>query len=243
MYVSPIAVVFNLDGVKELNLDAKTIGAIFQGTITKWNDPAITADNPDVTLPESTISPVHRSDDSGTTENFTDYLDQAGQGAWKGGKTKSWPIKSGEAAEGTSGLVSAVSKGKGTIGYADASQSGSLSVAKVKVGSKFVAYSPEAAAAVLDASTLVPGRGPSDIAFNVDRKVSTDGVYPIILVSYQIACEKYSDQATADLVKSWLKFIASPEGQNEAAKGAGAAPLSGALSSKVAAAIDLISAA
>jgi phosphate transport system substrate-binding protein len=185
---------------------------------------------------------VHRSDDSGTTENFTDYLDQAGDGSWKGGKTKTWPIKSGEGAEGTSGVVSAVTNGKGTIGYADASQAGTLGVAKVKVGDKFVGYSPEAASAVLDASKIVAGRGTSDIAIDVDRKITTDGVYPIILVSYQIACEKYSDKAQAALVKAWLTYVASSDGQALAAKDSGSAPISADLSTKVAAAINLISA-
>ncbi|MEO6473281.1 MAG: phosphate ABC transporter substrate-binding protein PstS, partial [Aeromicrobium sp.] len=242
VYVSPIAVIFNLDGVKDLNLDAKTIGAIFQGTITKWDDAAIKADNPDATLPSTTISPVHRSDDSGTTENFTDYLDQAGDGSWKGGKTKAWPIKSGEGAEGTSGVVSAVTNGKGTIGYADASQAGTLGVAKVKVGDKFVGYTPEAASAVLDASKVVTGRGDSDIAIDVDRKITTDGVYPIILVSYQIACEKIADKDQAALVKAWLTYVASADGQALAAKDAGAAPLSSDLTAKVATAIAKISA-
>src|SRR5689334_7765544 len=67
-YVSPIAVVFNLPGVDELNLSPKTIGGIFQGTITSWVDAAIKADNPDAKLPSSKITPVHRSDDSGTTK-------------------------------------------------------------------------------------------------------------------------------------------------------------------------------
>ena len=241
VYVSPIAIIFNLPGVTELNLTPAVVGGIFEGKITKWNDAAIKADNPDTKLPSTTISPVHRSDDSGTTENFTDYLDQASGGSWTGGKDKVWPIKSGEAAEGTSGVVSAVTNGEGTIGYADASQAGSLSVAKIKVGANFEAYTPEAAAAVLDASKLVAGRGDTDIAFEVDRKITTKGVYPIILVSYQIACEKYSDQAQADLVKAWLTYVSSSDGQAVAATDAGAAPLSADLSKQVSTAIAKIS--
>lgn len=242
VYVSPIAVIFNLPGVDDLNLTPEVVGGIFEGKIKTWDDAAIKADNPDAELPSSAISPVHRSDDSGTTENFTDYLDQASNGAWTGGSDKVWPIKSGEAAEGTSGVVSAVTKGEGTVGYADASQAGELSVAKIKVGDKFVAYSPEAAAAVLDASKPVEGRDATDIALDVDRKIQTDGVYPIVLVSYQIACEKYADKAQADLIKGWLTYIASEEGQATAAKDAGAAPLSAGLSEKVKVAIETISA-
>lgn len=243
VYVSPIAVVFNLDGVKDLNLTPEVVGGIFEGKIKKWDDKAIKADNPDAKLPSTTIAPVHRSDDSGTTENFTDYLAQASNGAWSAEKDKVWPKKlGGEAAEGTSGVVSAVTKGKGTIGYADASQAGDLSVAKIKVGSKFASYSPEAAAAVLDKSKVVEGRGDTDIAIAVDRKITDDGVYPIVLVSYQIACEKYADKKEADLIKGWLSYIASAEGQATAAKDAGAAALSPDLSTKVAAAIEKISA-
>lgn len=242
VYVSPIAVIFNLPGVTDLNLTPEVVGGIFEGKIKTWDDAAIKADNPDAKLPSSAISPVHRSDDSGTTENFTDYLDQASGGSWTGGKAKTWPIKSGEAAEGTSGVVSAVTKGKGTIGYADASQAGDLSVAKIKVGDKFAAPTPEAAAAVLDKSKQVEGRGDTDIAIDVDRKITEAGVYPIILVSYQITCEKYADKAEADLVKGWLSYIASTDGQAVAAKDAGAAPLSAELSTKVTAVIEKISA-
>ncbi len=134
VYVSPIAVIYNLDGVDELNLSANTVGQIFEGKITKWNDPAIKADNPDAKLPDSDITPVHRSDDSGTTKNFTDYLDKASDGGWTKGAVETWAVKGGEGASGTSGVVAAVKGGKGTIGYADESQAGDLGQAKIKVG-------------------------------------------------------------------------------------------------------------
>ena len=73
-YVSPIAVIYNLPDVEGVQLDAATIAGIFDDKITKWNDPAIADQNPDLDLPDTTITPVHRSDDSGTTDNFTDYL-------------------------------------------------------------------------------------------------------------------------------------------------------------------------
>lgn len=243
VYVSPIAVIYNLDGVDNLNLAPKTVAGIFEGKITMWNDAAIKADNPDATLPATKISPVHRSDDSGTTENFTDYLDQAGEGAWTGGTTKTWPVKSGEAAEGTSGVVAAVTNGKGTIGYADAGQAGDLGKANIKVGDSYTEPSAEAAAKVLDASTQVDGRAATDIAITVDRKVAEKGVYPVVLVSYQIACQSYNDQAKADLIKGWLTYAASAEGQATAAKDAGSAPLSDAIAEKVKTAVDSIAAA
>ena len=72
VYISPIAVIFNLEGVDKLNLDQATLAGIFAGKITTWNAPEIAALNPDATLPSSPITAVHRSDDSGTTENFTE---------------------------------------------------------------------------------------------------------------------------------------------------------------------------
>lgn len=243
VYVSPIVVIFNLDGVDDLNLSPKTVAGIFEGTITTWNDAAIKADNPDAELPATKISPVHRSDDSGTTENFTDYLDQAGDGAWTGGKTKTWPVKSGEAAEGTSGVVAAVTNGKGTIGYADAGQAGDLGQAHIKVGDDYTAPSAEAAAKVLDASKAVEGRAATDIAIEVDRKLTETGVYPVVLVSYQIACQSYEKKETADLVKAWLTYVSSADGQQAAAADAGSAPLTDAVASKVKTAVETISAA
>ncbi len=240
VYVSPIAVIYNLDGVDALNLSPKTIGGIFEGKITKWDDAAIKADNPDAKLPSTKITPVHRSDDSGTTENFTDYLDQASEGSWTGGAIQTWPIKGGEGAEGTSGVVAAVKGGQGTIGYADESQAGDLGQAKVKVGDEFTAATPEAAAKVLDSSEQVSGRAATDIAINVNRKVTDAGVYPIVLVSYQIACQ--TPAKDAELVKAWLTYVASSEGQSAAGETAGSAPLTADFGKKVQAAIDTIKA-
>lgn len=241
-YVSPIAVIFNLEGVKELNLSPKTIGSIFSGKITKWNDAAIKADNPDAKLPDLAITPVHRSDDSGTTENFTDYLDQTSGGTWTGGAVQTWPVKGGEAAEGTSGVVQAVTNGKGTIGYADESQAGELGKASVKVGDAFVAPSTEAASKVLDSSKPVEGRGDTDLAVDVDRTSTEAGVYPVVLVSYQISCQTFKDAKTADLVKGWLSYVTSDEGQKASSDAAGNAPLPADFAAKVKTAVETIKA-
>ena len=146
-YVSPIAVVYNLPGVTDLQLAPATVAGIFLGKITQWNAPEIAADNPGETLPDQAITPVHRSDDSGTTQNFTDYLNKAAPDVWtKAAGT--WPVQGGEAAQGTSGVVGAVQGGNGTIGYADESQAGSLGKALIKVGDAYAGPTPEAAANV-----------------------------------------------------------------------------------------------
>ncbi|RKQ84533.1 phosphate transport system substrate-binding protein [Mycolicibacterium mucogenicum 261Sha1.1M5] len=242
-YISPIALVFNVDGVDNLNLDADTIAKIFTGEITKWNDPAIAAANADATLPDQAIVPVHRSDKSGTTGNFTDYLAAAAPSAWTAGSVEEWPaeITGGEAAQGTSGVVEAVKGGVGTIGYADASKAGDLGTVSVKVGDEYVAFTPEAAAAIVDASPLEEGRTDHDLAIALDRTSTEEGVYPLVLVSYLVGCEKYEDPANAELVKSYFEYIVSAEGQDVAAEAAGSAPISDTLREKASAAVASIS--
>ena len=240
LYVSPIAVIFNLEGVDTLNLDAATIAGIFAGTITTWNDPAIAATNEGVELPDLAITPVHRSDDSGTTENFTEYLGAVAADVWTYEADGVWPFEGGEAAQGTSGVVDAVTNGTGTIGYADASRAGDLGTVAVKVGDEFVPYSPEAAAAIVDASPFVEGRAEGDLAIELDRTSTEAGVYPIVLVSYLIACQEYAEPENVELVKAYLGYIASEEGQDVAAENAGSAPITDALREKVVTAIDSI---
>jgi phosphate transport system substrate-binding protein len=239
-YISPIAIIYNLKGVTNLQLSPKTLAEIFAGKISKWDDAAIKADNPGTTLPASTISPVHRSDESGTTANFTDYLSQAGEGAWTFPSDKVWPIKKGEGGAQTSGMVSAVTQGQGTIGYADLSQAGKLSSAKIKVGSAYVAPSADAAAKALEASPLDTGRPANDMAVKVDRKSTAAGAYPLFLASYLIACPSYPDKATADMVKGFLTYVISSDGQQTAAQNAGSAPIPSSLATKAQAIVDKI---
>ncbi len=241
VYVSPIAIIYNLPGVDSLQLSPETVAQIFAGKITTWDDPAIAADNPDATLPSTTIAPVHRSDGSGTTANFTDYLDQVDPTDWTYGPTDEWPIKSGEGAEGTSGVVAAVTQGEGAVGYADASQAADLGVASIKVGSAYVAPSADAASKILDESKPVPGRDSNtDMALAVNRTSTTSGVYPIILISYQMTCSTYADQGTVDLVKAFESYVVSADGQDAAAQQAGSAPITDALRTQAQAAIDTI---
>jgi phosphate transport system substrate-binding protein len=240
LYISPIAVIFNLEGVDSLNLDAATIAGIFAGDITNWNDEAIAATNEGVELPDLAITPVHRSDDSGTTENFTEYLGAAAPDVWTYEADGVWPFEGGEAAQGTSGVVDAVTNGTGTIGYADASRAGDLGTVAVGVGGEFVEYSPEAAAAIVDASPFVEGRADGDLAIELDRTSEEAGVYPIVLVSYLIACQEYAEPENVELVKAYFSYMASAEGQDVAAENAGSAPISDSLREKVTAAIDSI---
>jgi phosphate transport system substrate-binding protein len=242
-YISPIAIIYNLPGVEELKLDPETLAKIFNQEIENWNDPEIAKENPGVELPETRIVPVNRSDESGTTENFTDYLSKVAPSVWTHEVSGDWPVKGGEAASGTSGVVEAVSSGEGAIGYADASQAGELGKAMIKVGSTYAEPSPEAAAKVLDLSKEDPEleKGQKNvIAFEIDRKTEASGVYPIILVSSLIGCTKYKSPNEAALVKGFFEYAISPEGQALAEEQAGSAPLSPALTKKVEAAVGAI---
>ena len=239
VYVSPIAIIYKVDGVTDLKLDADTTAKIFAGKITTWNDPAIAALNPGANLPAATITAVHRSDDSGTTENFTDYLAQAAPSVWTEKAAGIWPDAfPGEAAKGTAGVVGAVQSGNNTIGYADESQAGSLGKAQIKVGNEFFGPTAEAAAKLVDNATKVSGRSANDWALKLDR--TAQGQYPIALVSYAIVCESYADSSAAALVKSYVGYIASDAGQKAAQAKAGNAPLSADMQAKLKTSIDSI---
>jgi phosphate transport system substrate-binding protein len=239
VYISPIAIAFNVPNVTSINMTPDVVAKIFNGDIAKWNDQAIASLNDGVNLPDLAISPVHRSDDSGTTFNYTDYLAQAAPDVWTYPASETWPIKSGEAAEGTSGVVDAIKSGSGTIGYADASQVGDLGTAKVEVNGTFVGISAEAAAAIVDQATRVPGRGKYDFAYDLNRTPS-ETAYPVVLLSYELACTSYSDATTAANVKGYLNYIISQPGQDAAAQAAGSAPISDKIRQEAQTAVDAI---
>ncbi|HSE09237.1 MAG TPA: phosphate ABC transporter substrate-binding protein PstS [Nocardioidaceae bacterium] len=242
-YVSPIAVIYNLEGVDNLQLSPETLAGIFAGDIKKWNDPAIAEDNPDADLPAETINPVHRSDESGTTGNFTNYLGTAAPDAWTYGEIEVWPKKAGgEGGSGTSGVVSAVKSSVNSIGYADASQAGDLGVASVGVGDEFVDPNPEAAAKIFEVSPRVEGRADTSMVYDLDYDTEESGVYPIVLTSYLMACPSYDDKASADLVKAYIDYVISDEGQQTSAENAGSAPLSESVRSEAQSLVDQIQA-
>lgn len=241
VYISPVAVVFNVKGVTSLNLNAATIAKIFRGEIKNWNDPAIAATNAGVTLPDLAITPVHRSDKSGTTENFTDYLHDAAPDVWTDKASKEWPVSGGESGDKTSGLVQAVTAADGAIGYADASQVGSLGTAALEAkDGTFVSFSNETAAKAAETATKVEGRATGDIALKVNRVPATNDSYPLILISYSIVCSTYSDANEAALVKSFVGYQVSEAGQQAAADNAGSAPMSQTLRTQVQASLDSV---
>ncbi|QAY71717.1 phosphate ABC transporter substrate-binding protein PstS [Xylanimicrobium sp. FW10M-9] len=233
IYVSPIAVTFNLPGIDTVNLSPANMARIFTGDLTRWDDPDIVADNPDITLPDLAITPVHRSDDSGTTANFVDYLATVAPDVWTWDVSGVWPMTGGDSAQGTSGVVNAVQQTVGAITYADASRVGALGTAAILVGGEWVGVSAEGAAIAVDASPLHEGRHEHDLAIAIDRGTDVPGAYPLVLVSFGVVCLNYEREADAHFVREFMSFIASEAGQQIAATVAGSAPISASLAGDI----------
>jgi phosphate transport system substrate-binding protein len=233
VYISPIAIAYNVDGVKDLKLDAATIAGIFSGKITTWDDAKIKDQNKDASLPSAPITVVHRSDDSGTTQNFTEYLAANAADVWTEKASQTFPFQVGDAAKGTSGVADATKNAKNSITYIDESGAAGLSIAQLKVGDEYTKLSADGAAAVVAASPVADGREANDLAIAIDRKAANKGDWPLVLVSYVIACQEYKDAAKADLVKGYVDYIISEDAQKAAAEQAGSAPLASDLASKV----------
>lgn len=241
-YVSPIAIAYNLDGVDDLRLVPRTLAGMLRGSITAWDDPEIARANPGVALPAQRITVVHRSDESGTTENLAEYLTAVAPGVWDFDASGDWPVSGQEAAQGNAGVVDAIGSGEGTIGYADASQVRDLGVASVRVGDEWVRPTPQAAAEVLDASEETDDPGRYVFTYELARDTTRSGAYPIVLLSYEIACTRYDSAADAALVKAFLGYVISEDGQALASRAAGSAPLSEALRRSFRRAVDAIEA-
>lgn len=246
VYISAIAIVYNINGVdksKHIELDAATIAKIFDGKIKYWDDAAITGqgDNKSLNLPHKEITVVHRSDESGTTQDFTSYLqDAGGKDAWPYDPAKAWPNKVGMGANGTSVVATTVQQGDGTIGYIDASKAADFGTVAVKVGDAYVPYSAEATSKVVDASPFDDSAKAPRVVVKLDHQTTEAGAYPVALVSYMVVCPEYKKADDAKFVKSWLTYVTSEEGQQTAAENAGSAPMSDTLRSKVTTSIEAI---
>ena len=210
----PIAVGYNLPGVDDLVLDAPTLAKIFDTRITRWDAPEIRRLNPGAKLPSSRILTVHRSDDSGTTQNLQAYLAGAAPAAWPYTAEKSWQARGGGSANGSSGVASEVNASYGSIGYFELSFAASSQVPTVRIDTgagKPVAPSPRSASAGI-AAARVAGEGKDmSLRFRYGRPAA--GAYPIVLVTYEIVCDQGNRAATLPALKSFLTYTAGDEGQ------------------------------
>ncbi|OBK45444.1 phosphate ABC transporter substrate-binding protein PstS [Mycobacterium sp. 1081908.1] len=205
----PIAIGYNVTGVTSLNLDGATAARIFNGGITGWNDPAIAAINPGVTLPAEPIRVVFRNDESGTTDNFQRYLDSASNGAWGKGAGKTFNGGVGEGAKGNDGAAAAVKGTEGSISYIEWSfaQAQHLNTARVltSAGPDPVAISAESVGKTISSAWFI-GKG-NDLALDTISfyRPNQPDAYPIVLATYEIVCSKYPDPQVGTAVKAFLR--------------------------------------
>jgi len=204
--VAPVTVSYNLPDVKKLQLSGPTISKIFQGLVTKWNDPAIAADNPKVkNLPGTTITVARRSDSSGTTQNFAEFLQKADPTGWKLGvsSTVAWP-SSTQGGNGNSGVAQIITSTEGAIGYVDFSdaKAANLTFATVKnqLGT-FVA--PTVKAASEAAATVAVNPNLTYDPIYATGKTS----YPITAPTWIIVYKSQTDAAKSAALKAFLTFI------------------------------------
>jgi len=238
--VAPITVSFNVSGVDKLSLSPTTIAKIFQVQITKWNDPAIAAENPGVTLPSTDITVVHRSDSSGTTGNFTKFLEKA-VGADAGavwtlgtGSTVEWSADT-QAAEGNGGVAQLIAATDGAIGYvdfADAVKAGLKFAAVENKAGKFVEATLEGASAAASGATIK-----DDLTFSAVW-AEGEAAYPITAQTWIIIYANQTDKAKGEAVKAFIDFLLT-EGQTFA-KDVNYAPLPADLATKAIAQLDAI---
>lgn len=232
-----IAMSYKLQGVESLQLSPDTIAKIFQRVITSWNDPAIAADNPEASLPSTAITVVHRTDGSGTTENFTKWLATAAPDAWKltPGGTVEWPggTQGGNGNQGVAQLVGSVD---GAIGYVDLSDAKAAGLKYAKVENKSGAYiepnadSASAAAAGVEVNP--------DLTFSAYDS-SDPKAYPITYQSWVLVYAKQADPTKAALLKAYLGYLLN-DGQAILPE-LDFAPLPAALHDKAVAQLDQIS--
>ncbi len=238
MVAGGIALGYNLKGVSTLKLSAATIAQIFTGKITKWNDPVIAADNPGVTLPSTAIKTFHRSDGSGTSFNFSNYLANVAKADFPFAANKQWPAPGGDAAKGSSAVAQAVSTTPGAIGYFELSyaQQSGIPTAEVGRGDKsFATISTDAVTTFLAHATVASTASGNDLPLSFDY-TATDG-YPIALVTYEIVCTSGNKQGA--LLKSFLTYTAG-DGQSILATN-GYVPLPSAIQTKAQAAVSALS--
>ncbi|BDB42607.1 phosphate-binding protein PstS 3 [Mycobacterium sp. 20KCMC460] len=239
----PVAITYNVSGLTSLSLDGPTAAKIFNGTISQWNDPAIAALNPGVTLPAQRIHVVFRSDESGTSDNFQRYLDTASDGAWGKGAGKTFLGGVGEGAMGNDGTSAAVKRTEGAISYNEWSfaQAYQLGMAKIvtSAGPNPVAISADSVAKTIAAAGIVNKNNDLVLDTISFYRPSQPDSYPIVLATYEVVCSKYPDHEVAAAVKAFLQSTIGV-GQNGLADH-GYVPIPDAFKQRLSTAVNAIS--
>ena len=236
----PVAMAYNVEGVDKLVVNADVLAKIFTGAITTWNDPAIAALNGGTTLPDTKITPIYRSDSSGTTDNFQKYLAAAAPQSWTKGAGKEFQGGAGEGAQKSSGVVQAIQATPGSIGYVEKSPAAAagLKNAEIDSGAGAVALTDESTGKAV-AAAKVKGDG-NDLTLDLNALYASKeaGAYPLMLATYEIVCSKGYDADTAAAVKSFLTVSANQGQANLSA--AGYVPLPDSFKERLLKSVDAI---
>jgi phosphate transport system substrate-binding protein len=235
----PIGITFNVKTTDVLTLDAPTLAKIFSGAITRWDDPAITALNGN--MPAEDIHVIYRSDASGTSDNFQQYLQAASGGAWTKGAGKTFNGGVGTSAQGNEGTSQAVKNTEGAITYNEWSYAMKqhLDVAGIKTAGGVVHIGNDWVGKTISDVTI-KGQG-NDLVLDLSKvyATTTPGAYPILLASYEIVCSKYPDAEVGKAVKAFMQSTIT-EGQQGLTQ-LGYIPLPADFQTRVAAAVNSIS--
>ncbi len=236
----PVALGYKLSGVNNLVINGETAAKIFNGRITSWNDPALAALNPGVSLPATPIRVIFRSDESGTTDNFQLYLQAASKGAWSQGAGKSFKGGVGSGAEKSAGVAQATAGTDGAITYVELSfaQDNKLGIAKIDNGSGPVELSARSVGAAIDA-VKIKGEG-NNLVLDLNSIYGTTqpDAYPLILATYELVCSQGYAPEVAQAIKAFLT-VAATDGQANLSE-AGYAPLPEAFQKKILTAVEAI---
>jgi len=239
-----IALTYNLEGVDNLVLTPDVTAKIFNNEITNWNDQALADANPGVTLPDAPIAQFHRSDGSGTTDNFTQWLKATAPDAWPYEPGSDWAAKGGQGSKGSDGVAASVKSTPNSIGYVELSfvETQGLKAASVDNGGGAVAPNADSATAGLASAKVTPNAdaGAGDLTMEIDYAVQDPAAYPVLLLTYEIACESGNSSDALPLVQSFLTYTSSTDGQSTLS-GIGYVPLPAELETQVADAVSSLS--
>lgn len=237
----PIALVYNLAGVPALVVSSDALAKIFSGRITVWNDPILAALNPGVVLPDTKITPIYRTDSSGTTDNVQKFLTAAAPQSWTKGVGTEFQGGVGEGATKSAGVVQAVRATPGAVGYVEKGFADQAGLPYAQIGTNkggVIPLTNETAGNAVRAANFV-GDG-NDMVLDLNSMYSSQDPrsYPLVLATYEIVCSKGSDADTAGAIKSFLT-VAAGSGQADLPT-AGYVPLPDKVKERLVAAINAL---
>jgi phosphate transport system substrate-binding protein len=236
----PIALVYNLPGVPTLVVNSDVLAKIFSGVITRWSNPILTALNPGVALPDTRITPIYRTDSSGTTDNLQRYLTADAPQSWTKGIGTEFQGGFGEGALKSAGVIQAVHATPGAIGYVEKgfADQGRLPFAQIDTGSGGVPLNEDTSRNAVNLANFVAGG--NDLVLDLNAMYGSEdlNVYPLVMPTYELVCSAGYDQDTVAAIKSFLS-VAAYNGQTDVSS-AGYVPLPDKVKGRLVSAINAL---